>query len=137
MTESLRIAVADDEPEIRDFFRRFLPRIGHSVVGEACDGAQLVELCKAEHPDLVITDLTMPEMDGASAIAAIANCSNTPVIIVSSHDRPCSPCHSSVVAYLVKPIEGGELEEAIQKAAESLAKKSSDKAKSTSPPNQQ
>lgn len=137
MTKSLRIAVADDEPEIRDFFRRFLPRIGHSVVGEACDGAQLVELCKAEHPDLVITDLAMPEMDGASAIAAIANCSKTPVIIVSSHDRPCQPCHPSVVAYLVKPIEGGELAEAIQNAAESLAKQSSNPANSTSPHSQQ
>ncbi|WP_166831821.1 response regulator [Thalassoroseus pseudoceratinae] len=137
MIHSLRIAVADDEPEIRDFFRRFLSRLGHSVVGEACDGAQLVELCKAEHPDLVITDLAMPEMDGVSAIAAIATCSKIPVIIVSSHDRPCEPCHPSVVAYLVKPIEGGELEEAIEKVAESLERADSDHAKSALPPNQQ
>ncbi|WP_168566030.1 response regulator [Crateriforma spongiae] len=137
MTKSLRIAVADDEPEIRDFFKRFLPRLGHSVVGEACDGAQLVELCKAEQPDVVITDLAMPQMDGVSAITAIAACSKVPVIIVSSHDRPCEPCHPSVVAYLVKPIEGGELEEAILKAAESLTKECFDKAKCVSPSDQQ
>ncbi|MEW4486477.1 response regulator [Thalassoglobus sp. JC818] len=134
MTKPLRIAVADDELEIREFFRRYLPRLGHSVVGEACNGKQLVELCKTSCPDLIITDLAMPEMDGIAAISALAHCSKSPVIIVSSQDPPTKPVHSTVVAYLVKPIEGSELQAAIEKAVRSQSEisKSSNSSKLTS-----
>ena len=46
MTSGLRIAVADDEPEMRDFFEKVLPRFGHQVVAVAENGAQLIEHCR-------------------------------------------------------------------------------------------
>jgi CheY-like chemotaxis protein len=56
MTHPLRIVIADDEAEIREYFRRLLSRLGHAVVAEATTGQELVDACGREHPDLVITD---------------------------------------------------------------------------------
>src|SRR5260221_8306371 len=64
MNQSLRIAVADDEADMRDYFQVLLPRLGHSVVAVAQNGRELVEKCRAAEPDLVITDIKMPEIDG-------------------------------------------------------------------------
>ena len=50
MTRSLRIAVADDEPDMRDWFRTILPLLGHEVVAVAEDGRDLIEKCRATRP---------------------------------------------------------------------------------------
>jgi two-component system, response regulator PdtaR len=67
MSQALRIAIADDEPDMRDYFQQVLPRLGHTVVAVAQNGRELVELCRTKNPDLVITDIKMPEMDGIDA----------------------------------------------------------------------
>jgi response regulator NasT len=112
MTEPLRIAVADDEPDMRDYFSRILPRLGHRVVAVAATGAELVEKCRAERPDLVITDIKMPDLDGLDAAAAITQERPVPVILVSAyHDaelvRRAEADH--VMGYLVKPIKQNDL----------------------------
>ncbi len=112
MTEPLRIAVADDEPDMRDYFSRILPRLGHRVVAVAATGAELVEKCRAERPDLVITDIKMPDLDGLDAAFAIAQERPVPVILVSAyHDaelvRRAEADH--VMGYLVKPIKQNDL----------------------------
>ena len=87
MSEPLRIAVADDEPDMRDYFVKILPRLGHQVVAQARDGRELLEQCRATHPDLVITDIKMPEMDGIDAATMIYKENPVPVILVSAfHD---------------------------------------------------
>ena len=70
MNESLRIAVADDEADMRDWFERILPTLGHQVVSVAENGRELVEHCRTLNPDLAITDVKMPEMDGIDAAQA-------------------------------------------------------------------
>lgn len=112
----MRIAIADDEAEIRQYFRRLLPRLGHEVVGEAENGRELVELCRTERPDLVITDIRMPEMDGIEAASEIGDSQNIPIIIVSAHDPPEEDGHAAIVDYLVKPISIPGLQAAIEKA---------------------
>ena len=67
----LRIVVADDEPRMQDYFRKVLPLLGHDVVGVATTGRELVEQCQALNPDLVITDVKMPDMDGIEAAGTI------------------------------------------------------------------
>ena len=64
---TLRIAVADDEPDVRDYFRVMLPRLGHTVVAVATNGREFVEFCKQHNPDLIIADVRMPELDGDAA----------------------------------------------------------------------
>lgn len=113
MTQVLRIVVADDEPEIRDYFRRILPRFGHDVVGIAENGRELVALCQREQPDLVITDIMMPQLSGLEAIAEIRKTRPIPVIVVSSTDKPNNDSCGSVEEFLVKPIRSGDLRAAI------------------------
>ena len=50
MNRSLRIAVADDEPDMRDYFQQILPRLGHEVVAVAENGRELVEQCRDRGP---------------------------------------------------------------------------------------
>ena len=116
MNRPLRIAVADDEPDMRDHFRKILPRLGHQVVAVAEDGQQLVERCRTLHPDLVITDVKMPEMDGIEAALAIYQDRPTPVILVSAyHDSELIARAEAdhVLGYLVKPIKQADLEPTI------------------------
>jgi AmiR/NasT family two-component response regulator len=116
MKKTLRIAVADDEPDMRDYFRTILPLLGHEVVAVAGTGRELVEMCRATPPDLVITDIKMPDMDGIDAAARIYKDAAVPVILVSAHHDPATVRRADadyVMAYLVKPIKQADLEPAI------------------------
>jgi CheY-like chemotaxis protein len=85
---SLRVAVADDEPLIRRWFQDVLPDLGHQAIVVASNGRQLVEGCRAAKPDLVISDIKMPEMDGIEAALAISQQCPAPIILVSAfHDE--------------------------------------------------
>lgn len=117
MMRSLRIAVADDEPDVRDYFRRVLPLLGHTVVAAVADGRDLVISCRAEQPDLIIADVRMPDLDGDEAIYQICRDRPTPFILISAYSKPVAPPHgleSVGSAYLTKPIKRVDLENAIQ-----------------------
>jgi response regulator NasT len=116
MNRSLRIAVADDEPDVRDYFRVMLPRLGHEVVAVAANGKELVQACQEHGPDLIIADVRMPEMDGDAAITEICKTSPTPFILISAYSKPegiSDGCHTVNCAYLTKPVRRKDLEEAI------------------------
>jgi len=112
MSQALRIAIADDEPDMREYFQHVLSRLGHTVIGTARDGRELVELCRATEPDLVITDIKMPEVDGIDAAVQIYRDRPVPLILVSAHQdvsliERADTDH--IMAYLVKPIKQGDL----------------------------
>ena len=112
MNPSLRIAVADDEPDMRDYFQKILPRLGHQVVAVAGTGRELTEQCRAVQPDLVITDIKMPDMDGIDAATLIYQEWPVPVILVSAyHDTKLIERAEAdhILGYLVKPIKQADL----------------------------
>jgi AmiR/NasT family two-component response regulator len=112
MIQSFRIAVADDEPDMRDYFQQTLPRLGHTVVAVAQNGRDLVEQCRAAKPDLVITDIKMPELDGIDAAVQIYQDRPVPVILVSAHHDASLIERAEtdhIMGYLVKPIRQGDL----------------------------
>jgi response regulator NasT len=116
MTQPLRIVVADDEPDMRDYFRKILPRLGHQVVAAAADGTELVARCRELHPDLVITDVKMPGLDGIDAAVYLYKEEPVPVILVSAYHDPelirrAEADH--IMGYLVKPIKQADLEPTI------------------------
>ena len=116
MKRSLRVVVADDIPPMLRYFQETLEELGHRVVGEAQNGKELVERCLTEQPDLVITDIKMPLMDGIEAAKEIYRNSPVPVILVSAYHDPQLILRAEkdhVMAYLVKPIKGQDLETAI------------------------
>ncbi|HEY6054371.1 MAG TPA: response regulator transcription factor [Gaiellaceae bacterium] len=78
-----RILVVDDEADIRILLRSLLERAGY-VVEEAADGRAGVRSFYASAPDLVILDVTMPELDGWAALERIRDLSDVPVIMLTA-----------------------------------------------------
>jgi len=118
MSRSLHVIVADDEQYMRDYFRELLPRLGHQVAA-AASGRQLIELCRAAPPDLVITDIKMADMDGIAAANELNRGADIPVILVSAHfdaELRARAREDHIMAYLVKPIKQADLESAIDLA---------------------
>lgn len=84
-----RIAIVDDHPDVRRLIRRILQAQGNYTLFEAENGRQAIELARKEHPDLIILDLMMPEMDGFSVLDALKSSSETadiPVIVVTAKE---------------------------------------------------
>jgi diguanylate cyclase (GGDEF)-like protein/PAS domain S-box-containing protein len=83
----ITVLIADDEAPHRAAVKRILERSGHfTVVAEASDGQQAVELAEREQPDLVVLDLSMPRMDGLEALPRIlATSPGTKVAFLSGH----------------------------------------------------
>jgi two-component system, response regulator PdtaR len=110
--QSLRIAIADDEPDMRHYFQKILPRLGHQVVASAQDGQDLIKQCHLTRPDLVITNIKMPAMDGIEATRQIYANYPIPVILVSAcqdSDFIARAEADHVMGYLVKPIKQADL----------------------------
>ena len=95
-----RILIADDHELIRDGFRHMLGyEEDMEVVGEASNGREAVELCRRLHPDLVLIDVRMPQMDGLEATRAIkAEQPEVSVLVISTYENP---------DYLLEAIEAG------------------------------
>ena len=132
---SLRIVVADDEPDMRLFFRELLPHLGHEVVAEASNGRELVERCREARPDLVITDVRMPDADGLQAAEEVNRGGRVPVILVTGHhdaDVLARAGADYIMAYLAKPVKPVDLQAAVRLAMlrfghfQALAKESAD-----------
>ena len=112
----LRVAVADDDPAILEFVRDVLEGMGHAVTASCATGQELIDACASNPPDLVVTDVKMPGIDGIEATATINRRKATPAILVTSFgetDLIGRALRTSVLAYLIKPIKQIDLEVAI------------------------
>ena len=116
MNRSMRIAVAEDEQLMRNYLDETLTLLGYQVLCLAETGKEFVEKCKSLRPDLVITDIRLPDMDGLEAAATIYANDPVPIIVVSAYYDPAlieRAERNHVLAYLVKPIKQQDLEPAI------------------------
>lgn len=113
---SYRIVVADDEPDLREYFERILTRLGHEVVGVASSGEELVALARGARPDVIITDIKMEGRSGLDAVVELRAEMDVSVVVVSGYaDRAqeASADDSLVDAFLLKPIKRADLESAL------------------------
>jgi response regulator NasT len=111
----LRILFADDDPEVREYFEELLTRLGHQVV-LVPNGRQLIEQSRTAEPDLIITDIMMPDMDGLQAAHEVNREREIPVILVSGHhdaDLLTRLGTDQVMAFLVKPVKEADVQTAI------------------------
>ncbi|MFB6674792.1 ANTAR domain-containing response regulator [Streptomyces sp. NPDC057684] len=114
-----RVVIAEDEALIRLDLKEMLEEEGYTVVGEAGDGEQAVELAREHKPDLVILDVKMPKMDGISAAEKIAEESIAPVLMLtafSQRDLVERARDAGAMAYLVKPFSKSDVVPAIEMA---------------------
>lgn len=124
MQHPLHIAIADDEPDMRDFLRKILTRWGHHVTCAAENGQQLIAGCAADPPALIITDLKMPEVDGIAAITAIWRDRAVPVIVISAYPQDIPEWlqqHPQLASVLIKPVRTSDLEPVVARVADAVS----------------
>ena len=116
----LRTLIADDEPLALSRLNRLLTEVPSvELVGEVTNGAQLVSMAETIKPDLIISDIKMPEKTGIEAAQEICRNENPPaVIFCTAFDQfAIKAFEVSAIGYLVKPIELDKLVDAIEQAS--------------------
>jgi AmiR/NasT family two-component response regulator len=114
-----RVLVAEDDALIRLDLVEMLSEEGYTVVGQAGDGEQAVELAGQVRPDMVIMDVKMPKMDGIDAASIIAERRIAPVVILtafSQRELVERARDAGAMAYLVKPFNRKDLVPAVELA---------------------
>ncbi|MGE5221267.1 MAG: response regulator [Omnitrophica WOR_2 bacterium] len=119
----IRILVVDDERPIRRYLRAVLSAEGYTVLEAAC-GRDALIFAASEHPDLVILDLGLPDMDGVDVTRRLREWTKLPVIILSVRDQErekVAALDAGADDYLTKPFGTGELVARIRVAIRRLA----------------
>jgi YesN/AraC family two-component response regulator len=118
--KKLRVLIADDVQETRHKTRLMLATIDDvEVVAIAANGLQAVQLAEEQHPDLLLLDINMPELDGLSAYRQIAHVHPEIGCIIISAEKDTTTLRTAmsigVQEYLIKPFTIEELETAIER----------------------
>ncbi len=117
---TIRLLLADDHRMLRDTLKRSMLDEGFEVVGEASDGQEAVALALELQPDLVLMDVTMPEMDGVEATRRIHDeAPDIRVVMLTMHadqDIIAAAIRAGAVGYLVKDCSFEEVAETIRQA---------------------
>jgi DNA-binding response OmpR family regulator len=119
MAAQSKILIVDDERDLVDAYVRLLERAGHRCLG-AFDANEAIQLIDAESPDLVITDLSLPDTSGIEIIRHVrAKSKLTPIIVMSGHNTPelNEAAHAAGANIsLLKPVSIAELRRVITEA---------------------
>ncbi len=105
------ILVVDDERDIRELVELLLRRAGHEV-RTAADGRAAMRAFHADPPDLVILDITMPELDGWQTLERIRDLGNVPVLVLTAHSAELERVRGLRAGsddYVIKPFGRQEL----------------------------
>lgn len=115
-----RVLVVDDAAFMRMVIKDILTKGGHEVVGEAENGRIAVFKYQELHPDVVMMDITMPEMDGIEALREIRKHNGSAKIIMCSAMGQQAMVVEAIQAgakdFVVKPFQGDRVLEALHKA---------------------
>ena len=106
-----KILIADDERQITRALRTALRSHGFDVT-TAADGAEALRILKASPPDLLITDLSMPHLDGVALTKAVREMSDIPIIVLSVREQEATKIlalDSGADDYITKPFSVPEL----------------------------
>ncbi|NLV77568.1 MAG: response regulator [Tissierellia bacterium] len=113
------ILIVDDASFMRMMIKDILTKNGFEVVGEAENGAKAIEKFKELNPELVIMDITMPEMDGIQAVKEIKNIDKDAKIVMCSAMGQQAMVIEAIQAgakdFIVKPFQADRVIEAVKK----------------------
>jgi len=113
------ILIVDDAAFMRMMIKDILSKNGYTVIAEAENGLKAIEKYKEVNPDLVIMDITMPEMDGIQAVKQIKQINDAAKIIMCSAMGQQAMVIESIQAgardFIVKPFQAERVIEAVRK----------------------
>ena len=125
MSKQLNVLIVDDSLIMRKNLSRNLEILGHHIVAEAKDGQESIDLYKLHQPDLVTMDITMPGMDGITALEKIIQIdSASNIIMVTSHGQESmvmKALKAGSKGYILKPVTPDKLRESIGRIFSELA----------------
>ena len=117
-----KIMLVDDAAFMRMMIKDILVKNGYNIAGEAENGVKAVEKYQETKPDLVLMDITMPEMDGIQALKKIkAIDANASVVMCSAMGQQAmviESIQSGARDFIVKPFQPDRVIEAVKKAVE-------------------
>ena len=118
---TIRLMLADDHRMLREGLSRSMSEHGFDVVGEARDGAEAVNMALSLTPDVVLMDVSMPEMDGVEACRQVrAGVPATKVVMLTMHadqEVLANAIRAGACGYLVKDCSTEEIAEAVRMAS--------------------
>ncbi len=118
-TMAKRVLITDDALFMRVTLKNILEKGGYEVAGEASNGRESVEMYQQVKPDLVTMDITMPELDGISAVREIKKTDPNANIIMCTAMGQKQMVLEAVAAgakdFIVKPFQPDKVIEALQK----------------------
>jgi DNA-binding NarL/FixJ family response regulator len=118
---TIRLMLADDHRMLREGLGRSMREQGFDVVGEASDGAEAVSMAQRLRPDVILMDVTMPEMDGVEACRQVRlDLPGTQVVMLTMHadqEVLASAIRAGASGYLVKDCSTEEIASAVRMAA--------------------
>ena len=118
---TIRLMLADDHRMLREGLGRSMREQGFDVVGEASDGAEAVAMAQRLRPDVILMDVTMPEMDGVEACRQVRlDLPGTQVVMLTMHadqEVLASAIRAGASGYLVKDCSTEEIASAVRMAA--------------------
>ena len=110
----MNLLIVDDSMIIRKAISQFAKRKGHTVVGEAGNGLEALEMFQINRPDAITMDITMPEMDGLECIRKIMEIDDTVKIVVVSaliaQENMLDAMNSGAKGFIQKPFNDEKLE---------------------------
>ncbi len=114
-----RVLITDDALFMRVTLRNILTKNGYEVVGEASNGRESVEMYKSLRPDIVTMDITMPEMDGITAVREIKKVDADAKVIMCTAMGQKNMVMEAVRAgakdFIIKPFQPEKVIESVQK----------------------
>jgi len=118
---TIRLMLADDHRMLREGLSRSMSEHGFDVVGEARDGLEAVNMAVSLQPDVILMDVSMPEMDGVEACRQVrASGSATKIVMLTMHadqDVLANAIRAGACGYLVKDCSTEEIADAVRMAS--------------------
>jgi two-component system, response regulator PdtaR len=114
-----RVLTVEDDPIVRADLRLILEDAGFDVVPDARDGVEAVEFAREHRPDLILIDLSLPNLDGVEATRQILDEQDVPIVALTGHSTGGlveRAIEAGVVAHVLKPFHESHLVETITDA---------------------
>lgn len=110
-TAMFQVLIVEDDPELRAVLRTMLESNQYRVIDAATAGRGLIE-ARSHRPDLIIADLGLPDMDGATMIREVRGSSQVPILVLSARTMETEKIHALDAGaddYVIKPFSAPEL----------------------------